>query len=175
MDIGVGRFPVWNETDAATMVEKTISYMNGDNSGEWQNNIVVLGDDGDNNLHMSQADRLAEMILKEDPSLNVRKIYWDTYKMEASAAGNTYPAARDEIFRQLDNGALLVNYTGHGSPSVLSHEMVFGMSDFASLTSPSSTAASTVSLSGKSCKVIARWSTMNPVVLSSLTTKSSIP
>lgn len=136
VDIGVGRFPVWNVADAAVMVDKTISYMNGDYAGDWQNNIVVLGDDGDNNLHMAQADRLAELILKENPSLNVKKIYWDAYKMETSAAGNTYPAVRDEIFRQLDYGALLVNYTGHGSQSLLSHEMVLGMSDFASLTSP---------------------------------------
>lgn len=136
VDIGVGRFPVWNVTDATVMVDKTISYMKGEYAGDWQNNIVVLGDDGDNNLHMSQADRLAEMVLDGNPSLNVKKIYWDAYKMESSAAGNTYPTVRNEIFRQLEYGALLVNYTGHGSQSILSHEMVFGMSDFASLTSP---------------------------------------
>ncbi len=136
VDIGVGRFPVVSVTEAATMVDKTISYINGDNAGEWQNSVVILGDDGDRNLHMTQADRLAEMILSSRPSLNVRKMYWDAYKMESSAAGNTYPELHREILRQMEKGALLFNYTGHGSASILSHEMVLRMEDFATISSP---------------------------------------
>lgn len=136
VDIGVGRFPVTTAEQAVSMVDKCISYMRGDYAGDWRNTVLVLGDDGDNNLHMKQADGIAELILNQNPSLDVRKVYWDAYHMETTAAGNSYPELRKEIFRLLDKGALMVNYTGHGSTDVLSHEQVFLRDDLLELTSP---------------------------------------
>lgn len=136
VDIGVGRFPVVTVQQAKAMVDKTISYMRGENAGAWQNNILMLGDDGDDNIHMVQSDNIARNIAAANPSLNVRKIYWDTYKMEVSASGNSYPEVRRDILKELDKGALVVNYTGHGSPDVLSHELVMDKSDFLRLSSP---------------------------------------
>lgn len=136
VDIGVGRFPVSSPDEARIMVDKTIAYMNGEGAGDWQNTVLALGDDGDNNIHMHQADVLSEQIKTEHPELNVRKLYWDSYKMESSATGNSYPELRAEILRRLDSGALLVNYSGHGSPTVLSHESVLGIDDFSSVSSP---------------------------------------
>lgn len=135
-DIGVGRFPVESVEEARIMVDKTISYMQGDYAGDWQNTVLVLGDDGDNNLHMTQAERLARMIAEERPAVDIGKIFWDAYPMESSASGNSYPKVREDLLKRLNDGALLVNYTGHGSATVLSHEMVLGIEDFASFNSP---------------------------------------
>ncbi|MBO4499760.1 MAG: type IX secretion system sortase PorU [Bacteroidaceae bacterium] len=135
IDIGVGRFPVVTVQDAKSMVDKTISYINGNYAGSWQNSVLMLGDDGDGNTHMEQSDKIADNIAAMNPSLNIRKIYWDTYKMEVSASGNSYPEVRRDILKELEKGALLVNYIGHGSPDVLSHELVMDKGDFLKLSS----------------------------------------
>lgn len=135
IDIGIGRIPVLNVSDAEAVVNKTISYIRGENAGEWQNTVVILGDDGDDNLHMSQADELASGIGGSYPSLRLRKLYWDSYPMEASSSGNSYPAVRKDILEQLEEGALLVNYTGHGAHNVFSHENVLLLNDFSTMSS----------------------------------------
>lgn len=136
VDIGIGRFPVTSVNDAKVMVDKTISYMRGENAGDWQNKVLILGDDGDNNIHMEQADSLSRRMSGLYPALNIKKIYWDAYNMEVSASGNSYPSVRAEILRQLEEGALLVNYTGHGSADVISHELVLDKGDFSKFSSP---------------------------------------
>ena len=51
-DVAVGRFPVTNEADAKVMVDKVIAYAENKNAGGWQNTLVFMGDDGNNNTHM---------------------------------------------------------------------------------------------------------------------------
>ena len=50
-----------------------------------------MGDDGDNNQHMNDADQVAEQVITEYPSYTVKKVMWDSFTRETSATGNTYP------------------------------------------------------------------------------------
>ena len=135
-DIGVGRFPVTSVQQAREMVDKTIAYMNNTAAGAWKNTILMLGDDGDNNQHMKDAEFVARMLEGRYPKYMYKRIYWDTYPMEVTATGNSYPAVHKRILELLDEGALMVNYSGHGSADVLSHELVVDKGDMAALTSP---------------------------------------
>lgn len=134
-DIGVGRFPVSTVREASVLTDKTIAYIGSRDAGPWMNKVLILGDDGDDNIHMEGADAVAEMLREKHPSLYVKKIYWDSFKMEVSASGNSYPAVRQEIMKQLEEGAVFVDYVGHGSPDVLSHELVMDKADMKSLKS----------------------------------------
>ena len=136
VDLGVGRLPVVTAADASASVEKIIDYMNGRNAGAWCNKIMILGDDGDNNTHMIDADGLAGIYESLYPATNIRKVFWDAYKMEVSASYNAYPAVRKYLLEQLEEGALIVNYSGHGSIEVFSHELVLKKADMNSLSSP---------------------------------------
>lgn len=135
VDLGVGRFPVRTEESAKQIVDKTISYMSNLYSGPWLNRIAFLGDDGDNNAHMKDIDYVANMVALNYPSLQLRKIYWDAYKMEVSASGNSYPSVRKALLDQFDDGVLMVNYSGHGSADVLSHEKVLDKNDMLNINS----------------------------------------
>lgn len=135
VDLGVGRFPVTTEQAARNLVDKTINYMENREAGAWKNLIVMLGDDGDNNLHMSSAEIVAEDIEKNNPEYDLRRIYWDSYPRETSATGHTYPEVRKLLLEQINDGTLIMNYTGHGSPYVLSHESVFLLNDCMTFTS----------------------------------------
>ena len=135
VDIGVGRLPVGSAAQAHAKIDQIIDYMRGTYAGAWCNRILVLGDDGDNNTHMRDADRVAAVCQDADSSIDIRKIYWDAYPMEVSASYNGYPSIRKLLLEQLEEGALMVNYSGHGSTEVLSHELVMDKADMKELRS----------------------------------------
>ncbi|MBO5679050.1 MAG: type IX secretion system sortase PorU [Bacteroidaceae bacterium] len=136
VDIGVGRFPVTTTTQARDAVDKVVLYMDNADAGAWKNTILMLGDDGDNNQHMDDAERVARMLEAHYPDYMVKRIYWDTYPMEVTSTGNSYPSVRNRLLELLNEGALMVNYSGHGSPDVLSHELVISKNDMEQLSSP---------------------------------------
>ena len=139
VDLGVGRIPVQTAADANAVVDKLIAYMQNKSAGDWQNTILLLADDGDEsmpNQHMKDEDAIADIFEKEYSSYIVKRIYWDDYPIEVSATGKRYPVVTKEIYNSLAKGALMVNYSGHGSSNLLSHEMVWKASDMAALKSP---------------------------------------
>ena len=129
-DIGVGRFPCTTDEEAKVLVDKTINYALNTNAGPWQNTIMFLGDDGNDNIHMNDVNDVAEQTIKNHSGYYVRKVYWDAFKRISSSTGNRYPDAEDIIKKQQANGALIIDYAGHGSPTSISHEAVLTIKDF---------------------------------------------
>ena len=130
-DISVGRFPVASADEAKIMVDKTINYVSNKNAGAWQNTLMFMGDDGNQNLHMDDANTAADMMAEKYPSYVIKKVIWDAYKRETSTTGNTYPEVTKIIKQQQATGALIMDYAGHGSEIMISHEAVLGLNDFA--------------------------------------------
>ena len=135
VDLGVGRLPFVSASLARAKVDRIIEYMQGRYSGAWSNRILVLGDDGDNNTHMKDADNVADIYQEANPAIDVRKIYWDAYQLEVTSASKGYPSVRKLLLDQFDEGALIVNYSGHGSTEDLSHELVLNKTDMSQLKS----------------------------------------
>lgn len=131
LDVAVGRIPVSNAIDAETVVDKIISYVRNANGGAWQNTIMFMGDDGDNNMHMIDANYVADKVISNHPGYVVKKVMWDAYNRVSTASGFTYPEVTSIIKKQQQQGALIMNYAGHGSEIQLSHEKVLGIKDFA--------------------------------------------
>lgn len=129
-DVGVGRFPVTTVAEAKIMVDKTINYSKNQNGGAWQNTIMFMGDDGNDNIHMKDVDSVANSVGRDYPNFLIKKVMWDAYNRESSATGNTYPEVSKIIRQQQANGALVMDYGGHGSATLISHESVLGLSDF---------------------------------------------
>jgi hypothetical protein len=115
MDIGVGRIPATNLDQATVMVNKIINYHSNTNSqGKWRNNVTFFSDDGDNNTHANDADFMASTLISNNKNYNPKKIYLDAYKQEVSAGGQKAPLMTEAINNAIANGALVVNYSGHG-------------------------------------------------------------
>ena len=131
VDIGIGRFPVTSVADATVMVDKTINHMTNAYAGNWKNIVMVMGDDGDNNEHLWMADTIAEQTLRLNPEMEVRKVMWDAYTRVSTLTSNTYPEVTQLIKEQMDEGALVMNYTGHAATYCMSHEFVLKLEDFA--------------------------------------------
>ena len=134
-DMAVGRLSARTEAEAKVMVDKTLGYMQNESAGSWQNTLCFMGDDGDSNRHMEDAESVATMIDGLHPAFNIKKIYWDAYQRQSSSTGFSYPEVTQLIRQQMQQGALLMNYSGHGAAYTMSHEQVLHLSDFEASTS----------------------------------------
>ena len=129
-DVAVGRISARTADDAQVAVDKIISYTNNDNAGAWQNLVCFMGDDGNDNAHMQDADKVAKMVEQDYPTYQVKRVMWDAYTRVSSSTGNSYPDVTRLIRQQMQQGALLMNYSGHGGPAAISHEYVLRLADF---------------------------------------------
>ncbi len=126
LDIGIGRFPVNSLEQAEAMVSKTIDYMSPIRAkfGPWRNSICYIGDDEDNNTHLGQAEGLVEITDSLGKVFNVNKIYLDAYQQLKTPSGYRYPDVNAAIDRNVTNGCLIMNYTGHGGEIAWADERV---------------------------------------------------
>lgn len=132
MDIAVGRLPVANSSEAEEIVTKIINYQTDPEArGPWRNRMLLVADylDGEGNLHIGQADGYTDEIENAYPCINIDKLYMSNYQMVSTASANTFPDGKDALFRSLNEGALIANYTGHGGETGWSNASILTISD----------------------------------------------
>ncbi len=128
INIGIGRIPASNITEATLAVDKIIHYHETTTLGDWHNNICFIADDEDNNLHVSDSEKLALAQAQKNPEYKASKIYFDAYP-EILTPEQRYPAVTEAIRRSVQEGDLIVNYVGHASEDGLAHERVLTIND----------------------------------------------
>lgn len=125
MDVGIGRIPAKNLEEAKVVVDKLIEYdLDPDSFGPWRQDFLFVADDGDFNIHQGQADELANSIETRFPQFSTKKFYLDSFEQLQRASGEYSPAAYDALDVAIRKGALIVNYTGHGSEQIWMQERV---------------------------------------------------
>ena len=132
MDVGVGRFPVSNLTEAKSVVDKVERYLypvSTDAFGAWRNQITFVSDDQNGTnvegwLHMNQANQLSEQVESTFNGYVNKKLYLDAFKQISTPGGERYPEANKAIDEAVENGSLIVNYTGHGGELGWAHERI---------------------------------------------------
>ena len=125
VDIGIGRIPARNATEAEIAVNKLVIYANqSKSSGKWRNKICFIADAGDGNLHVQQADSLSEKIESKYPQMNVERIFLDAYPFITFPDGVKAPEAVKAIDNAVNRGSLVINYTGHGGETQLSTKKI---------------------------------------------------
>lgn len=136
LDLGIGRLPVSTVEEAQTVLNKIQQYISDGTeiSGEWRNNITFIADDGNGNLHLDQAETLSKQIDTARFEMNVTKIYTDAFKRVSVTGGYRYPDATIALHNKIEEGSLIVNYTGHGGITGLTDEKLFTIADITSLT-----------------------------------------
>jgi len=124
LDIGIGRFPVTTKEQAQEIISKIKKYISAASKGDWRNNICFIADDEDGNIHMAQADELANSLRNAHPNYNITKIFSDAFPQVITSSGPRYPEVNKAIENTLNKGALIMNYTGHGGEEGLAHEQI---------------------------------------------------
>ena len=114
LDLGIGRLPISNLTEAKNAVDKIINYFNGDKMGDWRNKITFVSDDEDYNIHQNDANNMANSVTNRFKNYNIEKIWIDAYREEVVAGGQRNPSAQKAIVDAVQKGCFIINYTGHG-------------------------------------------------------------
>ncbi|MFT6970437.1 MAG: hypothetical protein ACJAXX_001002 [Roseivirga sp.] len=137
LEIGIGRIPATNTHQAKTAVDKIINYQNSISGiGDWRRRIVFVADDGDNNLHQRDADRLATLVDTTYAGFNVRKIYLDAFEQVSSPNGEASPKAENALLDAVDQGVLIMNFTGHGAETGWMQERILTIESIANWKNP---------------------------------------
>ena len=148
LDIGIGRLPVRTLEEASVLVDKIIRYERRvpgmapgannieytgviSNYADWRNIVVFVADDGDNNTHFDHAEILTGSIKQNYPQYNIEKIYLDAYQQITMAGGARQPDVNRAINERVNQGALMINYIGHGGTRGLAHQRILTFEDIA--------------------------------------------
>jgi len=133
LDIAVGRI-LADESPlrAKEMVDKIERYYSKESLGNWRNNFLVISDDVDEAWERTiqqTTDIIGNTVEQERPFVNVVKIHTDSFQQESSSGGDRYPQVVETINNALENGALVVNYFGHGGEDGFAKERIFRNQD----------------------------------------------
>jgi uncharacterized repeat protein (TIGR01451 family) len=101
--IPTGRIPARTAAGANLVISKIVNYEKGFSAGSWQQQALVIADQ---NIGVNFTAEAGFAIADMPPSLSVTQILAD---------GQDPAAVSQQILAGLNNGALIVNYTGHGS------------------------------------------------------------
>jgi len=119
--IPTGRLTVQSSADADLVVSKIVAYENGSSAGAWDSQGLLVADqNADSNFTAATNSAAATL----PTTLQVSEILADT--LDASTA-------RSQILTALNNGALLVDYSGHGAQQQWSFSDLFDINDAAAL------------------------------------------
>ena len=133
LDIGIGRIPVRSIQQAEQAVAKIEYYLSAtERFGPWRMNALWVADDVDDGWEKEfevVQDRLTRELDTIRTELNNIKIYADAFLQESMPGSQRYPEARQKLFREVENGALLVSYVGHGGEVGWATERILQLED----------------------------------------------
>lgn len=131
MRVAVGRIPAGTVREAKEYVDRLDSYMASPGKGGWRNRMLLLADDGDSGVHLTQSEQMERNLRSSaaDDRLMYEKVYLDAFRKR----NGEYPEARERMNRLLDDGVVWWNYIGHASINSLTGEGQFTSTDLGSL------------------------------------------
>lgn len=131
MDLGIGRITAQTRSEANNFINKIKRYEAQANAGDWQNLFTFAADDDfpepsrNRDLHTINADVSAELMNLNEPGIRLKKIYTFSYEPEITGAGRQIPGATADFIQSVNQGTLVLNYSGHGNEQTLSDEELF--------------------------------------------------
>ncbi|RXK59297.1 type IX secretion system sortase PorU [Lacibacter luteus] len=123
LDIGIGRIPAKSVQEAKAVVDKIIKYHAKESFGPWRNDMTVIADDEDNNIHLDDAE-FHSNIIQQNKNFNLSKIYLDAFRQQSGSGGSRYPEVNQAINNKIFAGTLIWNYSGHGGSRRLAEEAI---------------------------------------------------
>jgi len=122
-DIFIGRFPAADETQVATMVDKTVYYEQGNfPSNDWIKKAAFMASNDNYQVSEGTHNYVIDTFLNPH-NYTCNKLYC-----------HTYGATTQQVKDALNNGRSLAIYSGHGSETYWADGPVFYQSDVNSLT-----------------------------------------
>ncbi|MCI0452855.1 MAG: type IX secretion system sortase PorU [Candidatus Latescibacteria bacterium] len=134
LDVAIGRLPGTTAAEAEFLVERVIDYETASPLEDWRQEVIFVADD-----EISSFEGVCEtswtvqselLTFTHGPDfMNVTKIYLTEYPEIAGVK----PTSRFDFLDEWNEGALLINFIGHGSSQQMADEQVFLGTDVSQL------------------------------------------
>ncbi len=123
--LSIGRFPVNEPEEVTRMTQRIMDYESDSTDAPWKHNVLMIA--GIEPMFHQNSD---ELIQKFPSSLNPYKLYMD---------GNTVTKAidtakRERVLNELNDGRVMVHFTGHGGGGIWADKELFLLEDIKKLT-----------------------------------------
>jgi hypothetical protein len=133
LSLVLGRISSRTPAEASLVIDKIMRYEQRSVRDNWKMRVLYIADDAwtsdrgdsDGTQHADQAEELATVFTPDE--VEKKKIYIAEYPTVNTAQGRRKPGAYQDIIDQVNRGMLIVNYTGHGNPTLLAHENIFNV------------------------------------------------
>lgn len=122
-DMFIGRLPVQSSHELADMVKKIIDYEAKQQPGLWQGRLMQVADNDADNAGDDIFERNSEQLIEEYIPIgyDTRKVY--LRQIESPERTN------QAILSTIDEGVLVVEYSGHGGTQTWADEGIFRIAD----------------------------------------------
>ncbi len=137
MEYSIGRFPVASIDQAQNMVDKVEKHLTNRQFGNWHNKVCLVADDNDGKTEVNKffeySDNIANIMKKNDPSMEIQKVHLDSYSRVVGSNGNRYPEVEEIISKNIKDGIIVLNYIGHSSELAWAAERIFTQGEAATM------------------------------------------
>ncbi len=123
-DMATGRLPANSAEETAAMVDKILYYEQNPAAGDWTTRVTFIADNADAGGNFPV---LSDHIVDQLPEgYSADKVYYGVNYSDVTEA-------RAAIINAINDGRLIVNYTGHGSTQLWASEKLLQISSISSL------------------------------------------
>ena len=126
-DMFIGRLPVQSSHELDDMVKKIINYEAKRQPGLWQGRLMQVTDNEVDNVGDDIFERASKQLIKEHIPIG-----YDTRKVYLQQIGSP-ERTRQAILTTIEEGVLVVEYSGHGGTQTWADEGIFRIADAESL------------------------------------------
>ena len=125
LEVGIGRIPSKNKEESKSYVDKLYVYSEKKLiRGDWKKNIYLVADDGDKSVHQNDAENHFNLVNTINPEYKINKIYLDNYEQDIVSGFKTSTQTKYLLSEAVENGAMIVNYIGHGNEFFWTEEKI---------------------------------------------------
>mgnify|MGYP005840805595 CR=1 FL=1 len=137
--MSIGRLPVNNTTELATLVNKIVAYETLAPPGAWRHQMAFVADNGlgvggdcnpdpAGNFYASSDQIIANHVLNWQPEQPVDRIYYDPNDCYSGPPQYTTPEeVRAALVNEINDGRVFVNYYGHGGIQYWANEQLLDL------------------------------------------------
>ena len=122
-DMFIGRLPVQSPRELGNMVKKIINYEAKRQPGLWQGRLMQVADNEVNNVGDDIFERASRQLIEE-----YIPVGYDTRKVYLRQIGSP-ERTNQAILTTIDEGVLVVEYSGHGGTQTWADEGIFRIAD----------------------------------------------
>ena len=126
-DMFIGRLPVQSPHELRDMVKKIINYETNRQPGLWQGRLMQVADNEVNNVGDDIFEQASKQLIEE-----YIPVGYDTRKVYLRRIGSP-ESTNQAILTTIDDGVLIVEYSGHGGTQTWADEGIFRIADAESL------------------------------------------